>query len=136
MCCAGMRTIQSKQLKIYTVDILGREAQQKATRSTEEKVQLLREAVGEGEERGGTVFTRKPMHNCAVNAFCFGHHISWYEHVFTLQMLTNTCLTSAEVTAYFAISKIQYYFGGSPKNNNKFGHTRTRMITISTFKLV
>lgn len=37
MRCGGIRTIQSKQLKIYTVDILGREAWQKATRSTEEK---------------------------------------------------------------------------------------------------
>lgn len=59
MRCGGIRTIQSKQLKIYTVDILGREAWQKATRSTEEKsTAATGGGLVEGEEGGHCVYTK------------------------------------------------------------------------------
>lgn len=61
--------MQSEQLKIYTVDILGRKTLRKI------------------DEGGGIVFELLAEANEQLHCvFCFGHHISWYEHVFKLQM--------------------------------------------------
>lgn len=71
----------------------------------------LEECVCYGEVGGGGAlcvrFQLKPVYNCAANIFRFGYHLSWYNHAFTLQMIT-TCLAAEESSVYFVISKIQY----------------------------
>lgn len=71
----------------------------------------------QGEDRGGggwgggalcLRFQLKPVYNYAVDIFCFGYDVSWYNHAVTLQMIA-TWLTAEESSAYLVISKIHYF---------------------------